>query len=112
MEIDFSGLERELTARLGVKDLHITGQAFEESDRRGKYIEFESNELKNQAGILYSIYDSLKINNFSNGWIPEKECYWMAVHFSYQYKKGGYNGTTIMYAHYFPKTKEWTFQEA
>lgn len=110
-EIDFGGLERELTARLGVRDLKFTGKIVKTGRHDTLRIEFESNELKNQTGIMYSVYKSFKISNFSNSWSEEEKMFWIVVHFSYVYKGGGYNGTEICTAYYAPETKLWFFKE-
>lgn len=109
-QIDFTGLELELSARLGAKNLKFTGE-IELSGRHPELrISFESNELKNQCGVMYSMFKSNKIRNFSNSWSDEENCFWIIVNFSYQHVDGGSNGMEICTAYYFPDTKNWEFK--
>lgn len=108
-EVDFTGLELELSARLGAKNLKFTGEIELSGRHQELRISFESNELKNQCGVMYSMFRSNKIKNFSNSWSDAENCFWIIVNFSYQHVDGGSNGMEICTAYYFPDTKNWEF---
>lgn len=108
--VDFSGLEKELDKTLGVTGIKLTGGI--EKGRRGENrIEFESQDLKDKAGILSSIYKSLTIQQFNSSLLKDPpNAYWLTVHFAYDYVSGGSNGTNILTAYYYADTKTWEFR--
>lgn len=110
-EVDFSELENELSAKLGLKNLKLIGKVKEKSRGEDRFmIEFESNELANQAGFTYHFYKTLKISDFGGGYSKEFKKFYALVNLSWEYKNGGSNGTHVMHAEYTPETKVWEFK--
>lgn len=109
-QIDFSGLEREITAKLGVKDLKLTGEIYQHPRSEKLHVRFESNELRNQVGIMYHTFKSVTISNFSTSWVEEQNCFWISVHFHYVHISGGTNGSDLFDSYYYPETKTWEFK--
>jgi hypothetical protein len=60
------------------------------------YISFDSNSLLDHTGIMKPFYERFQISSFSNGFTTEgNQYYWVIVNFSFTYKSGGSNGSTI-----------------
>ena len=75
------------------------------------YISFDSNSLIDYTGIMKPFYERFQISSFSNGFTTgDKEYYWVIVNFSFTYKSGGSNGSTITTVFYDFENHTWFIQ--
>ena len=103
--IDLKSLSLILSKKLGYY-VELTGTV--KVGRDGKEIlDVVSQELKNYAGIMSSMYESLTIENFAGNVTNDGLSYWMPIHFSFSYVSAGSNGTQILTAWWMFETSEW-----
>jgi hypothetical protein len=99
-----------LSKKLGYY-IELKSEIVEQRNSDKKRLTIVSNELKHQAGIMSSMYESLTIINFGGGMINEEfNNMWMSIHFSFSYIKSGSNGTEICNVWYDFTKEEWTIQ--
>lgn len=108
--VNFGGLIAELETKFGIKGLEITGGIV--INRCGKKaIQFQSNDLQAQLGIMSKVFERLIVHNYG-GSIDSTEpgMYWVPVDFYWNFKHGGSNGTHLLTAYYNESNETWRFE--
>ena len=111
-QLDLKPLQRVIRRRLGYSQVKIDGQVAVRSRGNDPSIHFESQDLKQYAGIMSKNYEYLNITNFSSAIFlntDEETVGWVSVHFSWKYIYGGTNGTDIFEAYYNFDQQKWEF---
>lgn len=75
-------------------------------------VDFKSDNLADKCGIMSVVYDKVEIDNFGGGISDDNEgnlFIWVPVHFSFKYKNGGTNGTSLVDAT-FTTAEGWKFR--
>jgi hypothetical protein len=104
MEINFNALEKEIGKRTGYS-VTLKGEI------KNDILLFESENLKDKAGIMATCYKKLQICNFGGGRCKDNaKMFWVPVDFSFQYEDGGSNGHNLFRALYDSETNEWIFK--
>lgn len=104
--VDFAEVEHLLQDWSGYKiQLKVEVVIGRHGDIRFKV---ESQELKDQAGVMANVYESLKITDFGGGFIEDSQVYCLPLNFTFKYKVGGSNGVELFRVWYIFQTKTWT----
>ena len=110
--IKFEGLYEEVRKRVNDEKINFELKTTINNERNELRIGIVSKEnLKDRCGIMSNLYESVKIETFNSALSATKDgeiYYWCSMEFRYQFKDGGSNGTTILYANY--KNGEWSFK--
>lgn len=104
-EIKWEGLEEQIKRVTGLKVLEID----KELDEEGR-IEIGSQDLKDYAGIMSSMYKKLVIGNFGAQIDDTDNILWLPIHFLWEYKDGGTNGHKLFTSWYNFETNAWSFK--
>jgi hypothetical protein len=106
--IDWAPLESEIEKTVGTK---VTLEKTRVKSRsEGYYVKIKSQNLADKSGVLSSVFKEVQIDNFGGSYNFEKDYLWVLVHFSWEHKGGGSNGTELFTAWYEFKTKTWQFR--
>lgn len=110
--IKFEGLYEEVRKRVNDKNISFETKIIVNNERNELRIGLVSKEnLKDRCGIMSNLYESVKIETFNSALSTTEDgeiYYWCSMEFRYQFKDGGSNGATILYANY--KNGEWSFK--
>ena len=103
-----SKLESIISNRLGIE---IKFKTNIKTRRDGiQYLELESQEIVKHSGIFSHVFNSVKLGTFGSEESKDKTYYWLTIDFWYHQHEGGSNGSKLLSAHYFYKTKEWNIK--
>jgi hypothetical protein len=98
--MDFDQLADLVSKRVGVKVRFNVGT-------RNNRLVLESQDLSSKTGIQSDFYKEFKIANFGGNYSYNEEWYWVPLNFSWTYKKGGSNGTSLGDYHWNFKKGKW-----
>jgi hypothetical protein len=101
--VKIEGLEKLISSHLGI--FIKFNVAIRIKDNKS-YLVVKSQELKDLAGILTTVFKSLTIENFGGGVSEDKTGYWMPMHFVFTYDSGT-NGAKIVDYWYEFETNIW-----
>jgi hypothetical protein len=106
--IEFAQLEVLISNKLGFPiKFDVAIGVFRNGD---EYFKIESQELKQVAGIMAPVYESLKLTNSGGSLCPDETAYWINIKFSYSFKTGGSNGTSFCACFYRFATEDWIIE--
>ena len=109
-EIDIKPLEEALSKRFNLP-IQLT-MTIGKSRFGNERVSIESQNLKDHAGIMSSIYEELRITDFGSEFFDSEEGkkLWMGINFSFRYLSGGSNGTNIGNCWYNLEKNTWMFE--
>lgn len=106
-QIDLAPLSKELSEITGY---FVDLNGWTKKDRSGEpYLAVNSNELKDKTGVMALVYDTVKIGHGVSDFVQDGS-YMLSLHFNFEYKNGGSNGTKVLDAWYNFETKTWTIK--
>jgi len=111
--MDTVPLEKEIERILGSGNLGIEIELEKSSDsnRREAKLRISSYELKDETGIMNSVFSSVKVSDFNSGVYKDthgNEGIWASIVLRYELPDGGRNAVDLMTASWDANNKVWS----